>query len=118
MRQVLEIGLFLAVALAVLAFGGTAPQFFAITQVIVLILGILQLFPGRNYLATRVRFPAIVPFLLIALVLLQIVPLPISLAHIFGISVADLQGRTTFTITAAPYETVSQLLALVTPETR
>lgn len=114
MRRVREIGLFLAVALAVLAFGGTAAQFFAITQVIVLILGILQLFPGRNYSATRLRFPVSVPFLLVALVLLQIVPLPISLAHIFGISVVDSPRRTTFTISSAPYETVSQLLALVT----
>lgn len=114
MRRVLEIGLLLAVALAVLAFGGTAPQFFAITQVIVLILGILQLFAARSFSAARVRFPVTVPFLLFALVLLQVVPLPISLAHIFGIYVVDSPGHTTFTISPTPYETVSQLLALVT----
>jgi O-antigen ligase len=114
MRRVLALGLSLAVALAVLAFGGTAPQFFAITQAIVLILGILQLFAGRSFSATRAHSPVTVSFLLITLVLLQIVPLPPSLAHIFGVSVVDPPGHTTFTISAAPYETVSQMLALVT----
>ncbi|HYY72702.1 MAG TPA: O-antigen ligase family protein [Candidatus Bathyarchaeia archaeon] len=114
MRRVLEIGLSLAVALAVLGFGGTAPQFFAITQVIVLFLGILRLFAGRSFSATRAHFPVTVSFLLVALVLLQIVPLPISVAHMFGVSVVDPPGHTTFTISAAPYETVSQMLALVT----
>lgn len=114
MRRVVEAGLLVAVVLAVLAFGGTAPQFFAITQVLILILGILQLLAGRSSSAASVRFPVTIPFLLIALVLLQIVPLPISLAHLFGISVMDPPTHSSFTISAAPYQTVSQLLALVT----
>jgi O-antigen ligase len=114
MRRVFEASLFAAVALAVLAFGGTAPRFFAITQAVVLILGILQLFAGQSFSATRIRFPVTAPLLLIALVLLQTVPLPISLARIFGISVVNPPGHTTFTLSAAPYETVSQMLALVT----
>lgn len=114
MRRVVEAGLFAAVALAVLAFGGTAPRFFAITQVIILTLGILQLFVGKSSSAPSVRFPVTVPFLLIALVLLQIVPLPISLAHAFGVSGTDTPARSSFTISADPYQTVSQLLNLVT----
>jgi O-antigen ligase len=114
MRRIFEASLFAAVALAVLAFGGTAPRFLAITQAVVLILGILQLFAGQSFSATRIRFPVTAPLLLIALVLLQTVPLPISLARIFGISVVNPPGHTTFTLSAAPYETVSQMLALVT----
>lgn len=114
MRRVIEAGLFVAATLAVFAFGGTAPQFFAITQFLILILGILQLLAGRSSAANSVRFPVTVPFFLIALVLLQIVPLPISLARVFRASVLDTPGPSSFIISAAPYQTVSQLLALVT----
>jgi O-antigen ligase len=114
MRRVVEAGLLVAIAVAVLAFGATATQFFAITQVIILILGILHLLDGRRFSATSVRVPVMVPCLLLALVLLQIVPLPISLAHLFGVSVADAPTHSFFTISAAPYQTVSQFLALVT----
>jgi O-antigen ligase len=111
---VVEAGLFVAIAVAVLAFGGTATQFFAITQVIILILGILYLLAGRSFSATSVRIPVMVPCLLLALVLLQIAPLPISLARLFGVSVVDPHTHSFFTISAAPYQTVSQFLALVT----
>jgi len=112
-RRVVEAGLLVAVAVAVLAFGGTAPQFFAITQGIVLLLGILQLVVGRRSPGTAVRFPVTVPFILFALVLLQILPLPISIAPALGIRAAD-PPHSLFTISAAPYQTVSQLLMLVT----
>lgn len=114
MRRLIETGLLAAVTLAVLAFGGTAPQFFAITEGIILVLGTLYLLAGRGSSATSVRFPIMIPFLLIALVVLQIVPLPVSLAHLFGVSAIDPPARSSFTISAAPYQTVSQLLALVT----
>jgi O-antigen ligase len=114
MGRVVEAGLFVALAVAVLAFGGTAPQFFAITQGIVLLLGILQLVVGQRPRGTPVRLPVIVPFILIALVLLQILPLPISIAPALGIRAADPPGHSIFTISAAPYQTVSQLLMLVT----
>lgn len=114
MRGVLEAGLLVAVALAVLAFGGTAPQFFSITQGIVLLLGILQLVVRRRSPATAVRSPVTVPFILLALVLLQILPLPISIAPALGIRAADPPGHSLFTISVAPYQTVSELLMLVT----
>ncbi len=114
MRRVVEAGLLLAVTLAVLAFGGAAPQFFWVTQGIVLLLGIFQLVSAQGSPTISTRFPVTVPFLLIALVLLQVIPLPISLAPAFGISVADPPGHSYFTISADPYETVSHLLLLVT----
>ena len=104
----------MAVAVAVLAFGGTAPQFFAITQAIVLLLGILQLGVRRSSPATSVRFPVVLPSILIVLVLLQIVPLPASFAPALGMRAADIRERAFLTISAAPYETVSHLLLLVT----
>ena len=112
--RVVEAGLLVAVAAGVLAFGGTAPQFFAITQGIVLLLGILQLVVGRRSPGTAVRFPVTVPFILIALILLQILPLPISIAPALGIRAVDPPSHSLFTISAAPYQTVSQLLMLVT----
>src|SRR5207302_3014820 len=83
MRRFIEAGLLLAVAVAVLAFGGTAPQFFALTQGIVLLLGIFQLIAGRSPAAASTRYPIIIPFFLIALVLLQIAPIPFSMASAF-----------------------------------
>jgi O-antigen ligase len=114
MRRIVEGGLLTAVALAVLAFGGTAPRFFAIAQVTILLLGILYLLAGRSSSATSVHLPVAVPFLLIALVLLQIIPLPAALARVLGISVYVAPAPSSFTISAAPYQTESQLLALVT----
>lgn len=114
MRRIVEAGLLVAVAIAVLAFGGTAPRLFAISQVIILLLGTLYLLAGQSVPTNPVRFPVTVPFLLLVFVVLQIVPLPISLADIFGVPFTDGPARSTFTISAAPYQTVSELLALVT----
>src|SRR5437016_10933080 len=47
--------LFRSVVVAVLSFGGTAPQFFAVTQGIILLLGILELAVMRRRTATSVR---------------------------------------------------------------
>ena len=69
---------------------------------------------GRSSSATSVSFPATVPFLLIAFVLLQVVPLPASFERAFGIAVFAPLNYSSFTISATPYQTVSQLLALVT----
>ena len=109
-----ETGLLVAVAIAILAFGGTAPQLFAITQVILLVLGALQLSAGRSLSKTYAHLPVAVPLFLLGLVLLQIAALPVFLAHVFGIRHFDSPGRSSFTISAAPYQTASQFLALVT----
>lgn len=114
MRRLVEVGLLVAVAIAVLAFGGTASQFFAISQVIILFLGTVCVLFVRSLATVPVQSPVGVPLLLIALILLQIAPLPVSLAHIFGVSVIDGPAHSSFTISATPYQTVSQLLGLVT----
>ena len=113
-RRIVEAGLLVAFAIAVLAFGGTAPQFFAISQVIILLLGTVYFLAGRSVSTNPVGFPVTVPFLLLAFVALQIVPLPISLADIFGVPFTDAPARFTFTISAAPYQTISELHALAT----
>lgn len=114
LRSVVEAGLLVAVAVAVLAFGGTATQFFAVSQVIILLLGTLYLLLGRSVSTIPARPPMTIPFLLLAFVVLQVVPLPISLAHLFRVSVIDAPAHSSFTISATPYQTVSQLLGLVT----
>jgi O-antigen ligase len=103
-----------AVCVAVLAFGGTAPSFFAVTQVIVLGLGVLILLVGQFPPVSSVHFPIAIPLLLVALVLLQVCPLPVSLAPVFGRAREGLPDASYFTVSVAPYQTLSHLLLLVT----
>lgn len=114
MLRLLEAGLIGAVCLAVLAFGGTAPSFFAVTQVIILGLGVVFLLSGKYSRLVAVRIPVVSPLLLVALVLLQICPLPVSLAPIFGRARNELPAGSYFTVSMARYQTVSHLLLLVT----
>jgi O-antigen ligase len=114
MVRLLEVGLVGAVCLSVLAFGGTAPSFFAVTQVIVLGLAAVFLLSGHFSRTASIYFPVASPLLLVALVLLQICPLPVSLAPLFGRARDDLPAGTHFTVSMAQYQTVSHLLLLVT----
>src|SRR5467141_3515524 len=114
MVRLLEIGLVGAVGVAVLAFGGTAPSFFAITQVIILGLGVLFILSGQVSRITCTHIPIASPLLLFAFVLLQVCPLPVSLAPLFGRTPDDLVGESHFTVSMAQYQTVSHLLLLVT----
>src|SRR5467141_1371709 len=114
MVRLLEIGLVGAVGVAVLAFGGTAPSFFAITQVIILGLGVLFILSGQVSRITSTHIPIVSPLLLFAFVLLQVCPLPVSLAPLFGRTPDDLVGESHFTVSMSPYQTVSHLLLLVT----
>jgi O-antigen ligase len=113
MVRLLEVGLVGAVCLSVLAFGGTAPTFFAVTQVIVLGLTAVFLFSGQFSRAASIHFPVASPLLLVALVLLQVCPFPVSLAPLFGRAHDDLPAGTHFTLSMAQYQTVSHLLLLV-----
>ena len=114
MLRLLEAGLIGAVCVAVLAFGGTAPSFFAVTQVIILGLGVVFLLSGKYSRLVAVGIPVVSPLLLVALVLLQICPLPVSLAPIFGRARDELLAGSYFTVSMARYQTVSHLLLLVT----
>jgi O-antigen ligase len=112
--RIAEVGLTLALCVAVLAFGGTAPPFFAVTQIVVLLLGILLLLATPRSRLASVHAPILAPTLLIILVLLQILPLRAFLQFLLGAAHSGLPMRPNFTISIAPYETVSQLLLLVT----
>lgn len=114
MVRLLEVGLVGALCVAVLAFGGTAPSFFATTQVIILGLGVLFILSGQVSRITSTHIPIASPLLLFALVLLQVCPLPVSLAPLFGRTPDDLVGESHFTVSMAQYQTVSHLLLLVT----
>jgi len=114
MVRLLEIALVGAVGVAVLAFGGTAPSFFAITQVIILGLGVLFILSGQVSRITSTDIPIVSPLLLFAFVLLQVCPLSRFLAPLFGRTPDDLVGESHFTVSMAPYQTVSHLLLLVT----
>ena len=114
MVRLLEVGLVGAVCVAVLAFGGTTPSFFATTQVIILGLGVLFILSGQVSRITSTHIPIASPLLLFALVLLQVCPLPVSLAPLFGRTPDDLVGKSHFTVSMAQYQTVSHLLLLVT----
>jgi O-antigen ligase len=111
--RIAEVGLSVAVCFAVLAFGGTA-AFFLIPQLIVLSLGALLLGFSLRSTVASIRFPLAAPLLLVALVLLQILPLPSSLAPLFGALRDDSLGPVHFTFSVAPYQTVSHLLQLIT----
>jgi len=107
--RITEAGLIIAIWVAVLAFGGTAPPFFLVTQVIILGLAILLLSTSLRSPRAAVGFPVAVPAALIVWVLLQILPLPTFLGSLFPTA-----GDTRHTISVAPYQTVSHLILLVT----
>ena len=114
MLRLLEAGLIVAVCVAVLAFGGTVPSFFAITQVIIFGLGVVFLLTRQFSRDTSFHIPIACPLLLVALVLLQLCPLPVSLAPMFGRARDELPSGSYFTISMERYQTVSHLLLLVT----
>src|SRR5205807_672883 len=114
MLRLLEAGLIVAVCVAVLAFGGTAPSFFAVTQVIIFGLGVVFLLSRQSSRDTSFHIPIACPLLLVALVLLQLCPLPVSLAPMFGRVRDELPSGSYFIISMERYQTVSHLLLLVT----
>jgi len=112
--RIAEVGLGAAVCLSVLAFGGTAAPFFLVPQLIVLALGAFVVSASPRSTLASVRLPLSAPLLLVALVLLQILPLPASFAQSFGAPGDDFLGPGHFTLSIAPYQTVSHLLLLIT----
>ena len=112
MLRISEAGLIVAIWAAVLAFGGTSPPFFLVTQVIILGLGILLVSASLRTPLTTIGFPVVVPAALIGWVVLQIVPLPAFLVP----SNASLHSASCggVTLSFAPYQTVSHLILLAT----
>ena len=114
MLRIAEAGLGVAIWIAVLAFGGTSIRLFCVAQLTILFLGIFVLLSSLWFPLNIIRLPGIVPLLVIALVLLQIVPFPASLAPLFRAQREVFQGRASFTLSLAPYQTVSHFLLLIT----
>jgi O-antigen ligase len=112
--RIAEAGLIIAIWIAVLAFGGTSPPFFLVTQVIILGLGVFLLSVSLRAPVTAMRLPLAVPMTLIALVVLQILPLPAFLAPLHASQHIALAGGTRHTLSVAPYQTASHLILLAT----
>lgn len=114
MDRVTEAGLYAAIAIAVIAFGGASAPFFLVPQLIVSGLAVCLLIVSLKKPLFHVRLPFVVPLLLITLVLLQIFPFPNRILSFLGYSQADVSPPFHPVLSIAPYETVSQLLLLVT----
>lgn len=112
--RIAEPSLNIAIWIAVLAFGGTSPPFFLPTQAIIFGLGILLLSARLRAPLTDTRFPLVAPLLLIVLVLLQILPFPSFAGLRFGSLHDETAGQGGYTVSFAPYQTVSHLLLLLT----
>jgi O-antigen ligase len=102
------------VVLAVLVFGGTEPLAFSVVQIVLLGLGILLLVMYGTPRVGKPRVPVAVPLFLVALVLLQIIPLPASLIRLLHNTGNQLSGTYFATTSIAPYETLSHLVILLT----
>lgn len=114
MGWILEFGLISALGLAVLAFGGTDSLYFSVVQILLLGLSIRLLLRYRTPRAEKPAFPIVVPALLVALIVVQMVPLPAALVALFR-SASDLpRGTSTATLSIAPDQTLSHLLLLLT----
>ena len=114
MLRIAEVALSIAIWIAMLAFGGTSPPFFLITEVIILGLGVFFLSASLRAPITAIRIPLAAPVALIALVVLQILPLPAFLAPLYASPHIAFAGDPRGTLSIAPYQTVSDLLLLVT----
>jgi len=99
--------------MSVLAFGGTVAPFFCVAQLTILFLGIFVLFSSLRSPLNIIRPLHMMSLLLIVLVLLQIVSFPTSFAPLFQARQEVLRGRS-FTLSLAPYQTVSHFLLLAT----
>jgi putative inorganic carbon (HCO3(-)) transporter len=113
-RRIVETGLYIAIWTAVLAFGGASPPFFFPTQFIILGLGVLILSASLRTPGDDNHFPILIPFSLIALVLLQIFPIPVFLGLRSSAPRSALGWQRGNTLSIAPYQTVSALLLLIT----
>ena len=113
MLRITTIGLIAALTVAAIAYGGTETSYFALSQVVLLALSILLLLFYRPTPGAELKLPMLVPLLLVCLILLQTIPLPVSLIHFLGgKSTAGVAGSL-IPISFAPYETIFNLMILV-----
>ena len=105
-----EISLIVGIALAVLNFGGTEPVSFAVVEVF--LIGVAAIFlahPGRKELPLS-REALLVPSLLLAVVLLQMCPLPVSMLRP---TAAEGEGARFIPLTIEPFATRVHFLVLL-----
>jgi O-antigen ligase len=114
MVHVSKICLISVVVLAALAFGGTEGPYFSVVQVVLLGLGVLLLATYSAAGLDKPRLPVAIPLLLVALVLLQIAPLPSSVVQLVGAPGDRLNGTSFVNVSIAPYKTLSDLVILLT----
>jgi len=109
MDRVGRIGLIGALFLAVLAFGGTEPLYFSAVQLLLFGLGLFFLLAFGAQPRLRRPLPLAVPLLLVALVVLQLLPL----SGLVGGHAQPAVDRAVIG-SIAPYDTLSHLLLLMT----
>ena len=107
------IGLIAALIVAVAAFGGTEASYFAISQITLLALSILLLLFYRPSPGVELKLPVWIPLLLVSLILLQTVPLPLSVIQFLGGKATAGVAGPLVPISFAPYETIFNLMILI-----
>jgi O-antigen ligase len=114
MVRTATIGLIAALTVAAVAFGGTEASYFALSQVVLLALSILLLLFYRPSRGAELKLPVLIPLLLVCLILLQTVPLPVSVIHFLGGKSTAAIAGSFVPISFAPYETIFNLMILIT----
>jgi O-antigen ligase len=113
--RVAEVSLILGVAIAVLAFGGTERVSFAVVEVLFLLTGILLLVYPRRQSLSFARGIFWGPLAFIGWVLLQLCPLPISVASWIELVRGKGSGHAHYAaLTIEPFATRVHLLILLT----
>jgi O-antigen ligase len=113
MSRLVEALLILGIALAVLAFGGTEPASFAIVEV--LLLGgsaLLLVSPGTVTLSGSTKALA-VPAAIVAVILLQLCPLPVHLLDRLAGRESPATGAQLTSLSIEPYSTRANLLIVL-----
>ena len=120
MLKIAEASLISCVTAAVLAFGGTEPISFALIEVVLLGAAALVVFRSRNYEWAGSWSLAAIPAGLIALVALQLLPLPRGLLRwlrpdypAWDVDAAGGGGGKFFSLSIAPYNTKTHFILLV-----
>lgn len=112
-QNLMEAGLIAGIAVAVVAFGGTEPLSFAAVQVVVLGLACFLLVSERGSDRTG-RFPMAVPGILLAVVLLELLPLPRWVLQALGDRSGSLGSAGPAAASVAPHQTQVEFLHWVT----
>ncbi|MEK7281865.1 MAG: hypothetical protein AAB037_05925, partial [Chloroflexota bacterium] len=114
MMQLIEISLVTGLIVSALALGGKEPISFSGVQILFLATAVLLSVAYARGSFGRHKLPFFVPVLLVAWVVLQIIPLPAAFLELLPRDSGQPSYVSHSTITVAPYETVSGLLALLT----